>query len=144
MRRAGGEPIAYIIGTKEFWGLEFTVTHDVLIPRGDSECMIESVLARRDRSDALRILDLGTGSGCLLCALLSEYPAATGIGVDISPKAIDIASLNATKLGLAKRSEFRASDWFSEIDAQFDVIVANAPYIPQSDRAGVGHRCLRI
>ena len=137
LRRASGEPIAYIVGSKEFWGLTFTVTRDVLIPRSDSECMIEAVLARRDRSDALRILDLGTGSGCLLCALLSEYPAARGVGVDISPKAIEIASANAKRLGFAERSKLRVSDWFSEVDTKFDVIVANAPYIPESARAGI-------
>lgn len=134
-RRSAGEPVAYIVGVKEFWGLEFAVTRDVLIPRGDSESMIESVLARRDRSDSLQILDLGTGSGCLLCALLNEYPSAKGLGVDISPAAIAIAEANAKRLGVSERSEFRLSDWFDGVDGRYDLITANAPYIPEGERS---------
>jgi release factor glutamine methyltransferase len=137
MRRACGEPIAYITGVKEFWGLEFRVTRDVLIPRSDSECIIETVLQKRSGEDVRRILDLGTGSGCLLCALLKEFPEARGVGVDVSEAAIRVARENGHRLGLAKRAEFVASDWFDKVDGVFDVIVANAPYIPEADRSAL-------
>ncbi|MHA7872254.1 MAG: N5-glutamine methyltransferase family protein, partial [Hyphococcus sp.] len=87
-RRAQHEPIAYITGVKEFWSLDFVVTPDVLIPRPDSECLIEAILARRPPKDDYTILDLGVGSGCLLCALLHELPAAHGVGVDRSAPAL--------------------------------------------------------
>ena len=133
-RRQTGEPVAYITGVKEFWSLPFRVTPDVLIPRDDSECLIEEVLARRSRSEVLRILDLGVGSGCLLCALLSEYPKSTGVGVDRSEAALDIARANAKSLGYDHRAHFALSNWLDSIGGVFDVIVANPPYIPEADR----------
>lgn len=133
-RRAAGEPIAYITGEKEFWGMPFRVTRDVLIPRGDSECLVETVLEHTDKSAPMRVLDLGTGSGCLLCALLNELPMATGVGVDVSARAVEIARENAKALGLSGRAEVILSDWFSNISGEFDIIIANAPYIPDGDR----------
>lgn len=137
MRRAAGEPVAYITGQKEFWGMPFRVTRDVLIPRADSECLIDAVCAGVDQAAALRILDLGTGSGCLLCALLRELPRASGLGVDISPGAVAVARENAEALGLADRAEFFVSDWFENVTGAFDVIIVNAPYIPAGDKPGL-------
>ena len=137
MRRSVGEPVAYITGVKEFWGLMFHVTRDVLIPRADSECLIEAACDGVDESAPLRILDLGTGSGCLLCALLNELPMASGTGVDQSAAAVEIAKNNAVALGLSGRAEFFVSDWFENVNGRFDIIVANAPYIPADRRSGL-------
>lgn len=137
MRRAAGEPVAYINGQKEFWGMPFRVTRDVLIPRADSECLIDAVCAGVDRTSALRILDLGTGSGCLLCALLHELPRATGLGIDISPGAVSVARENAEALSLADRADFLVSDWFEHVTGAFDIIIVNAPYIPAGDKPGL-------
>ena len=136
-RRAAGEPVAYITGEKEFWSLPFRVTPDVLIPRGDSECLIEAALARRDASSALTVLDLGTGSGCLLCALLNDMPDARGVGVDRSPAAARLAAANAAALGLADRASFLVGDWAAPLKARFDIIVANPPYIAESADNGL-------
>ena len=132
-RRRNDEPVAYIIGAQEFWGLTFKVDDNVLIPRPDSECMIEAVLARRSRDKAYNILDLGTGSGCLLCALLSEYKKSEGVGIDLSIDALPIAADNARGLGLGRRARFVNSDWLSAIDGHWDIIIANPPYISVSD-----------
>lgn len=129
-RRAASEPVAYIIGEKEFWSLPFKVTKDVLIPRADSECLIETALARRDKHEKLHILDLGVGSGCLLCALLLEFPNSRGVGVDRAQQAAQIARRNARALALDSRIELIVGDWFKPIEGQFDLIVANPPYIP--------------
>ncbi|WDI30508.1 peptide chain release factor N(5)-glutamine methyltransferase [Hyphococcus flavus] len=129
-RRKNHEPVAYITGVKEFWSLEFRVTPDVLIPRSDSECLIEAAVGRRERNETLRILDLGTGSGCLLCALLSEFPNAEGIGVDISDGAVALASDNARLLGVANHAAFLTGNWLEPVSGVFDIIVINAPYIP--------------
>ena len=136
-RRIGGEPVAYITGVKEFWSLPFRVTPDVLIPRDDSGALIEAALARRGRDEVLRIADLGTGSGCLLCALLSEFPNAEGIGVDRSQAALSVARTNAESLGLAGQARFAAGDWLAPLSGEIDLIVANPPYIPDGDRAGL-------
>ncbi|GJL93805.1 MAG: release factor glutamine methyltransferase [Hyphococcus sp.] len=133
-RRAGGEPVAYISGVKEFWSLEFNVTPDVLIPREDSECLIERVIASFASDAGLSILDLGTGSGCLLCALLDEFKNGKGVGVDRSESALTIAEENARKLALADRATFVTSDWFSAVSEKFDLIIANPPYIREDDR----------
>lgn len=137
-RRLQREPIALITGTREFWSLDFTVGPATLIPRPDSETLIEAVLdARPDRSRASRILDLGTGSGCLLLALLSELPHATGLGIDASQGALDIAQGNAARLGLAPRAAFAWGDWTSNLDPErdgrFDIIVSNPPYVTKPD-----------
>jgi release factor glutamine methyltransferase len=137
-RRAGREPMSHLLGRREFWSLEFEVTPDVLDPRPDSETLIEAVLARRPAREARHeILDLGTGSGCLLLALLHEYPNARGVGIDISAAAIAIAARNAARLKLASRAMFQTGDWGSGLEAGFDIIVANPPYIPSASIASL-------
>ncbi len=119
--------------------MSFAVSEDVLIPRPDSEAVVESVLAHLgDRcSQGLRVLDLGTGSGCLLLALLSEIPNATGVGVDASKAALATAVENARRLGLANRARFVLGDWDAAGSEEFDVIVSNPPYIPSGGLAGL-------
>jgi release factor glutamine methyltransferase len=133
-RRQKGEPVAYITGVQEFWSLEFQVTPDVLIPRGDSECLIEAVLSRRSKDSAWSILDLGVGSGCLLCALLHEMPNSTGVGVDKSEKALRMARANAASLGFDYRTAYIVSDWAGAVEGPFDIIIVNPPYIPAGRR----------
>jgi release factor glutamine methyltransferase len=132
-RRTAREPVSRILGRREFWSLTLRVTPHVLDPRPDSETLVEAVLARiEDRDAALQVLDLGTGSGCLLLALLSELPRARGLGVDISPSALAAARENARILDLSPRAEFRRGDWAREIDGSWQVIVSNPPYIMES------------
>lgn len=132
-RRARREPLAHILGRREFWSLEFQVTADTLDPRPDSETVVEAALAEfPDRAAPLRILDLGTGTGCLLLALLSELPQATGIGVDCSEAALAVAHANGVALGLADRAAFRRARWGEGLDERFDLIVSNPPYIPSA------------
>ncbi len=129
-RRCAREPISRILGGREFWSLRFAVGPSTLDPRPDSETLISAVLARiPDREASISLLDLGTGTGCLLLALLSELPRASGIGIDIAPSALETAKANAEALGLAARASFQTGDWASGISAQFDVIVSNPPYI---------------
>lgn len=133
-RRAGGEPVSRLRGKREFWSLDFALSTDTLDPRPDSETLIAAALADiPDRSVRLRVVDFGTGTGCLLLALLSELPAASGIGIDISPGAVAVARENAAALGLAGRAEFRTGSWDTRIDGPVDVILANPPYIPSSE-----------
>lgn len=131
VRRMRHEPIAYILGQQEFRGLEFKVTPDVLIPRADSEVLVEAALAARP--DALRVLDCGTGSGALLLAVLHELPEAEGVGIDRSHAALDVARSNADALGLAKRARMVAADWerpdWSAALGLFDLVLANPPYV---------------
>ena len=138
-RRLAGEPLSRILGTREFWSLEFAISPDVLDPRADTETLVEaartSMRVRRD--ETLRILDFGTGSGALLCALLGEFPRATGIGVDLSPAAAEIARANVAALGLGARATIRIGDWGQGLDGPFDLIVSNPPYIPAADIAGL-------
>ncbi|WP_210414066.1 peptide chain release factor N(5)-glutamine methyltransferase [Luteithermobacter gelatinilyticus] len=133
VRRLNREPVSQILGEKEFWGLTFRVTRDVLTPRPDSETLIEAILGEigARRTEALRVLDLGTGSGCLLLSLLHELPSARGLGVDISAAALNVAQDNAQRLGLDGRARFQHSDWMADIapEERFDIIVANPPYI---------------
>jgi release factor glutamine methyltransferase len=133
-RRLRREPVSKIIGRREFWSLEFRTGRDVLDPRGDSETLVAGVLAAiPDRNAALRIVDFGTGSGCLLLSLLHELPNATGIGIDVSPPALAIAQENAERLALAPRCIFRLGSWgqelFRDIDGSFDILISNPPYI---------------
>ena len=137
-RRAAREPIAYILGEKEFWSLAFEVGPAVLIPRPETETVVEAVLDEiAERGAALRLLDLGTGSGCLLLALLSELPDATGLGVDDSAAALAIARRNAARLGLAARAGFAQGRWGERLAGSFDVIVGNPPYVAESEWCGL-------
>jgi release factor glutamine methyltransferase len=126
-RRAESEPVAYITGHREFWSLDLLVTPAVLIPRPDSETLIEAALA--SGMTPATILDLGTGSGALLLAALSEWPNAQGLGIDASPAALEIAARNAERLGLADRARFQPGNWGQGLDQRFDLIVCNPPYI---------------
>jgi len=136
--RVRRRPMAQILGRREFWSLPFIVSEDTLDPRPDSECLIAAVLARvADRTQPLRILDFGTGTGCLLLSLLHELPAATGTGVDISPAAAAVAARNAAVLGLEARAKFVTGNWGAGIAERFDVIVANPPYIPDFELAAL-------
>jgi release factor glutamine methyltransferase len=129
-RRVAREPISRILGRREFWSLNFAVGPATLDPRPDSETLVTAVLASiPDRSTPLDILDLGTGTGCLLLALLSELPHAKGLGIDIDAAARDTAAGNAETLGLGTRARFQLGDWARDISAQFDVVVSNPPYI---------------
>ena len=137
-RRVAREPMSQILGHREFWSLDFKVTSDVLTPRPDSETVIEAVLEHvGDRRRPLRIVDLGVGSGCLLLALLSELPAARGLGVDQSVAALAIARQNAECLGLGERVRWHEGDWLDGIDERFDIIVSNPPYIPTAALAAL-------
>jgi release factor glutamine methyltransferase len=130
LRRAAREPLALITGRREFWSLPFAVSPATLIPRADSETLLEAALALfRDRGSVARILDLGTGTGCLLLAALTEFPAAFGVGVDLAPEAARLAAGNAATLGLAARAAFLVGDWAAPLDGRFDLILCNPPYI---------------
>jgi release factor glutamine methyltransferase len=125
-----GEPLSRVLGWREFWGLRFALSTDTLDPRPESETLVEAVLRRiPDRNVPLNFLDLGTGTGCLLLALLSELPTAVGIGVDVAVGAVMTARENAAVLGLADRARFFVGDWSSALSGCFTVIVANPPYI---------------
>lgn len=129
-RRLAHEPVSKIIGLREFWSLVFRTSRDVLDPRPDSETLVEAVLAATpDRDAPLRLVDFGTGSGCLLLSLLHELPQATGLGVDLSPAALAIAQENADRLGLAGRAAFQSGDWGQGVDGPFDILISNPPYI---------------
>ncbi|MBS7705350.1 peptide chain release factor N(5)-glutamine methyltransferase [Chelatococcus asaccharovorans] len=136
-RRLRREPVARICGRQEFWGLPFTLSAATLVPRPDTETLVEAALkAMRDEGRAgsrLRILDLGTGSGCILIALLSELPAATGVGIDLSPEAARMARDNAAMNGVGERASFLVGDWAAAVKAPFDLIVSNPPYIGTGD-----------
>ena len=136
-RRLKREPMAYILGQKEFWSLDFKVSPAVLCPRPDTEVLVQKALKLVHRAGPLKILDLGTGSGAILLSLLTELPHATGVGVDISPQAIEIAAENAAHLGLASRVEFLLSSWCDGLSGQFDLIVSNPPYIESSVISGL-------
>jgi len=133
-RRINREPMAHLLGAREFWGLNFKVSEKTLDPRADSETIIEALLHYKPiRSQPLKILDMGTGTGCLLLSALSEYPSAMGVGVDISDEALAVATANAEALGLKNRALFKKSDWNSEIKGVWDVVISNPPYIPTEE-----------
>ncbi|MGV6802498.1 MAG: peptide chain release factor N(5)-glutamine methyltransferase [bacterium] len=131
-RRNNSEPISHLIGKKEFWGLEFYITKDVLTPRPDSETIIELALELYPQPPAT-ILDMGTGSGCLLAAALTEFPQAVGVAIDTSQLALEVAKENVERLGLSERVKLLHQD-FSSVQGEFDLILANPPYIPTADR----------
>ena len=129
-RREAREPVSRIKGRREFWGMEFTLSPDTLDPRPDTETVVEAALAAfAGREPPPRILDLGTGSGCILCALLRKWPQSFGVGVDRSALAAATARRNARALGLAERAAFLGGDWASAVSGRFDLIVSNPPYI---------------
>jgi release factor glutamine methyltransferase len=138
-RRLAGEPVARILGVKEFWGLPFVVTPAALVPRPETETVVETALARLDaagvRERPLRIVDLGTGSGAILLALLHQLPQASGIGTDCSVAAIETARENARRLDLAPRAAFVACDFAAALGGGFDLVVANPPYIASAEIA---------
>ncbi len=137
-RRLAREPLALILGHREFWSLDLAVSPATLIPRPDSETLIEAALdAFPERTAVRRILDLGTGTGALLLAALAEFPAAFGIGLDRVPAAAALAAANARSLGLAPRAAFLAGDWAAAISARFDLVLANPPYICRDEVAGL-------
>lgn len=137
-RRVAREPMAQILGEREFWSLNFRVTADTLAPRPDSEVVIEAVLDYVPRRDAkLMMADFGTGTGCLLLSLLSEFPNAHGLGVDISRAALEVAEKNAQALGLAERAHFYHASWGEGVMGRYDIIVSNPPYIVEADIAGL-------
>jgi release factor glutamine methyltransferase len=128
-RREAGEPVAYIAGRRDFWTIELCVGPGVLIPRPDSETLIEAAVDHfRGRAPA-RILDLGTGPGTLLLAALAQWPKARGVGVDASKKALLFAHENAARLGFAARAELRSGDWTEGLEGRFDLILCNPPYV---------------
>ncbi len=128
-RRLAHEPIAYITGTRGFWTIELAVGPGVLVPRADSETLLDAAVDHFAKRPPVRILDLGTGPGTLLLAALAEWPAATGAGIDQSDVALGFARTNAATLGMAERASFVRGDWADGIDATFDLILANPPYI---------------
>jgi len=140
-RRIEREPVARIVGGKEFWGLALRVSKSTLVPRPETETVVEAALAAIDeggpRSRALCIADLGTGSGALIVALLTELPNATGIATDISADALVMARDNARRLGLHARAHFVASDFGAALARSFDLVVSNPPYIMSGDIAGL-------
>jgi len=133
-RRIAREPVARIMGEKEFWGLSFKVTPAVLVPRPETETIVELALSLIDRAAPLDIADLGTGSGAILLALLSEVPHARGVGIDVAADALDVARANAQRLDLAQRADFALRD-FAAIEGTFDLVVSNPPYVMTADIA---------
>ncbi len=137
-RRAAREPISRILGRRGFWTLDLAIGPDTLDPRPDSETVIEAVLAALpDRGHPWRLLDFGTGSGCLLLALLAELPQASGLGIDRAEGALRVAAANAVSCGLSERVAFVCADWGAALNGWFDVILANPPYIPDEEIAGL-------
>lgn len=135
-RRCERRPMAQVIGRREFWSLDFTVTRETLDPRPDSETVVEAAIGEFSGvNDSPRVLDLGAGTGCLLLSVLNELPRAEGLGVDISAAAVRTAERNACALDLASRARFQVADWGAGISGEFDLILSNPPYIPTGDIA---------
>ncbi|MGQ9366586.1 peptide chain release factor N(5)-glutamine methyltransferase [Azospirillum sp. ST 5-10] len=137
-RRAAREPVSRILGSRGFWTLDLALDAATLDPRPDTETVVEAALdAVADRAAALRVLDLGTGTGCILLALLAELPNATGLGIDLSAAAVATAAANAAANGLAGRAAFRTGNWGEGLAERFDLVVSNPPYIPSRDIASL-------
>lgn len=132
-RRAAREPVSHLTGKRAFYGREFVVTRDVLDPRPETETLIEAALAQPFE----RVLDLGTGTGCILLTLLAETQGAWGLGIDLSDAALDVAARNRAALGLSECALLRRSDWYQTVTGSFDLIVANPPYIAADEVAGL-------
>lgn len=128
-RRAAREPLAMIVGRQPFWTFELAVTADTLIPRADTETLIEAALAECPKQDVRRVLDLGTGTGCLLLAAVTEFPTAFGVGVDRAAGAAALARRNAAALGLETRTAFLCGDWATAVQGEFDLVLSNPPYV---------------
>lgn len=129
-RRCSRRPMAQVLGRREFWSLNFEVSEETLAPRPDSETLVEAALAAfPSETAAIRILDMGTGTGCLLLSVLSERPAGSGLGIDLSEEAVAVARRNAVHLGLDARSRFEIGDWTEGLAGPFDLVIANPPYI---------------
>lgn len=139
-RRVRHEPVSRILGKREFWSREFLISEATLDPRPDTECLVEAALdcvGAAGRRRPLGVLDLGTGSGCILLSLLAELPRAWGLGLDRSAAALDMAVRNASRWGLADRASFVCGDWLAAIGGEFDLVVANPPYIPSGSIDGL-------
>jgi release factor glutamine methyltransferase len=136
-RRLAGEPVSRILGWREFWGLRFAVTSQVLDPRPDTETLVAAVLelarGRPASKGPVSLLDIGTGSGCVLLSVLHELPEATGVGSDRDPTAVHVARANAGRLGLAPRARFFCGSWLEAAGGPFDFVVSNPPYIPSGE-----------
>ena len=138
-RRRAGEPVAYITGKRAFWNIELEVGPGALVPRPDSETLIAAAIEHFSGTDGpARILDLGTGPGTLLLAALDVWPRATGIGVDVSRKALSYAAANARRLGLEERADLRIGNWAEGIDERFDLVLCNPPYVAEAAELGAG------
>ena len=138
-RRGGGEPIAYITGQRAFWTIDLEVGPGALIPRPDSETLLVAAVDHFTGTPGpARILDLGTGPGTLLLAALDQWPAATGLGIDVSLEALSYAHRNAARLGLVNRAAFANGDWAGGVDGPFDLILCNPPYIAEDTETGAG------
>lgn len=136
-RRLAHEPVAYIIGKKSFWKHDFEVSENTLIPRPETEFVVDAALALLSSAGAARVLDLGVGTGAILLSVLSERPQAHGVGVDISSEALAVAHRNAQALGLEGRVLFRAGEWGRAEDGPFDLVLSNPPYIASDELAGL-------
>src|SRR5262249_6927655 len=137
-RRMAGEPVARIVGQKEFWSLPFRLGRETLVPRPETETLVEAALTIfPDRDAPLSALDLGTGTGILLAALLAERPRASGIAVDRSEPALSVARANLRSLGFAPRAQFLVGDWGAALGARFDLILCNPPYIAKHEFEGL-------
>ncbi len=137
-RRLAGEPIARILERKEFWSRSFRLGADTLVPRPETETLVEAALAAfPDRDAVLRALDLGTGAGILLAAVLTEYPRACGLGIDRSEATLLVARANLDELGLGARSSFVCGDWGAALNAEFDLVICNPPYIAAPEFSGL-------
>jgi release factor glutamine methyltransferase len=140
-RRLKREPVSRIIGTREFYGRLYDIGPEGLDPRPETETLIEAALAlidrRRWRDQSLKLLDLGTGTGCILITMLAELPRATGIGTDLSPSALALAAANAMRLGVGSRAAFVAADWLDGIGGKYDLVLSNPPYLASGEIAGL-------
>lgn len=135
--RCSGTPVARLVGHKEFWSLDFLVSEETLIPRPESETLVEVALEVSENNEPLRVLDLGCGCGCLLLALLTERPQALGLGIDISAGAVATARQNAVRFALGDVARFESGDWGAGIEKRFDLLISNPPYVRSDDIAGL-------
>lgn len=135
-RRAAREPLAYVLGRKEFYGREFRVVPGVLVPRPETETLVDAALAAfPDRAAPLRVLDVGVGTGCLLLTVLAEFPNARGVGTDLGDALLSSAAANADWLGVADRVELRRTAWADGVEGPFDLVLSNPPYVPEAEIA---------